>query len=208
MQLDEFLEKGPLLCSCQYSRANSKPSAECSSFIDTLFTVLRTKSYLPYSAASPSSSSFPSKSLDTGIPIPLDGLLSPSLPNAPDRNLKRSIENDERDGRPPAKGPRLSTEGQFSRYTNGQGRPDTRSTGGWGGRQDRSSGNGYRDGMEMYGNAMGIPAAMMMAAGMNGQMGQMNGRHQQAYQPPDQKRGICRDYHSTFFLFLSLRLVT
>jgi RNA-binding protein 26 len=38
---------------------------------------------------------------------------------------------------------------------------------------------------------MGMPV-------MNG-MGQMNNRRPQVYQPPDQKRGICRDYHSTFF---------
>ncbi|KAF5377555.1 hypothetical protein D9615_005206 [Tricholomella constricta] len=179
VQLDEFLE-----------------NAECSSFIDTLFTVLRTKSYLPYSAASPSSPSFGPKNLDTGIPIPLDGLLSPSLSQTPDRSLKRSSENDERDGRPPAKGPRLNTEGQFSRYTNGHGgRPENRSTGGWGGRGERPAATGYRDGMDMYGGGMMMPGGMVMS-GMNAPMGQMNGRRQQVYQPPDQKRGICRDYHN------------
>ncbi|KAG5648152.1 hypothetical protein DXG03_006106 [Asterophora parasitica] len=184
VQLDEFLDK-----------------AECSSFIDTLFTVLRTKSYLPYSAASPSSPSFDPKNPDNGIPIPLDGLLSPSLSQPPDRNLKRSSENDERDGRPPAKGPRLSTEGQFSRYTNGHGgRPENRSTGGWGGRDGQGPGaNGYRDGMDVYGagpgGGMGMQGGMILQ-GMNAAMGQMNGRRQHAYQPPDQKRGICRDYHN------------
>ncbi|KAF8078389.1 hypothetical protein FPV67DRAFT_1571260 [Lyophyllum atratum] len=179
VQLDEFLEK-----------------AECASFIDTLFTVLRTKTYLPYSAASPTSPSFGPKTLDTGIPIPLDGLLSPSLSQTPDRNLKRSMENDERDGRPPAKGPRLSTEGQFSRYANGHGgRPETRSTGGWGGGGEGPAGNGYGDGMDMYGGGMVMPGGMMMQ-GMN-TMSQMNGRRPQAYQPPDQKRGICRDYHNS-----------
>lgn len=34
---------------------------------------------------------------------------------------------------------------------------------------------------------------------MMGGMGPMNGgRRPQPYQPPDQKRGICRDYHSEF----------
>ncbi|TFK41394.1 hypothetical protein BDQ12DRAFT_647376 [Crucibulum laeve] len=184
VQLDEFLEK-----------------AECSSFIDTLFTVLRTKSYLPYSA-SPSSPSFASKPLDNGIPIPLDGLLTPSSP--PDsRTRKRSIENDERDGRPPAKGPRLNTDGQFSRYGNGR---DSRSTGGWGGQGDGPRGDGYRDfgmngGMNGYGGPMGgmqMGMGMGLMGGMNGMngMGPMNGRRPQAYQPPDQKRGICRDYHN------------
>lgn len=43
--------------------------------------------------------------------------------------------------------------------------------------------------------------------GMNG-MGQMNGRRPQTYQPPDQKRGICRDYHSKILLtFILVTLV-
>ncbi|KAG6902820.1 hypothetical protein C0995_011307 [Termitomyces sp. Mi166 len=183
VQLDEFLEK-----------------AACASFIDTLFTVLRTKSYLPYSAASPSSPSFASKNLDNGIPIPLDGLLSPSLSQSAERSLKRNVENDERDERAPAKAPRLSNEGQFSRYSNGQGgRGENRSTGGWGGRGDqRQSSNGYRDGVDMLGAGMGADMVMggMMMPGMNSPMGQMNGRRSQVYQPPDQKRGICRDYHN------------
>ncbi|KAG6885952.1 hypothetical protein C0993_007454 [Termitomyces sp. T159_Od127] len=179
VQLDEFLEK-----------------TECTSFIDTLFTVLRTKSYLPYSATSPSSSSFNSKSLDNGIPIPLDGLLSPSLPQSPERSLKRNSENDERDERGPAKAPRLSTEGQFSRYPNSQGgRGENRSTGSWGSRGDqRQVANGYKDGVDMFGVGMG--ASMVMGGMMMPGMGQMNGRRSQVYQPPDQKRGICRDYHN------------
>ncbi|KAJ7655070.1 hypothetical protein DFH06DRAFT_489633 [Mycena polygramma] len=160
LQLDEFLEK------------------ECPPFIETLFTVLRTKSYLPY-GASPSSA-FPPGSADTGIPIPL-GIHSSSV--SPDRTRKRSFDNDERDGRPPAKGPRLSSEGQFSRYSNGRGGGPDRSTGGWGARVERPPvGGGYRDSMSS--GAMGV----------NG--GQMNGRRPQPYLPPDQKRGICRDYHN------------
>ncbi|KAF8807181.1 hypothetical protein BYT27DRAFT_7137640 [Phlegmacium glaucopus] len=171
VQLDEFLEK------------------ECSSFIETLFTVLRTKSYLPYGAA-PASPSFSEKPLlDTGIPIPLDGLLTPTTPQ--ERTRKRSNTNDERDGRPPAKGPRLNTEGQFSRYGNGgaDGRMGQLSTGGWG----RLQGDRFRDGgLGPYNNGQ---MSVVMGMGMNG-MGQMNSRRPQTYQPPDQKRGICRDYHN------------
>ncbi|KAF8213326.1 hypothetical protein K438DRAFT_1803787 [Mycena galopus ATCC 62051] len=137
VQLDEFLEK-----------------AECQPFIDTLFTVLRTKSYLPYGTA-PSTSAFPTNSGDGGIPIPI----------------------------PATKGPRLSSEGQFSRYSNGRGGgPDSRSTGGWGARVDRPPANGYHD---------PTPQMNPGGMGMNG-----NGRRPLPYLPPDQKRGICRDYHN------------
>ncbi|KAJ4476761.1 hypothetical protein J3R30DRAFT_3488695 [Lentinula aciculospora] len=106
-QLDEFLEK------------------ECAPFIDTLFTALRTKSYLPYTDE-------PvvvlSKSLDTGIPIPLDALLS--SPTSPEGSRKRSLENPDSGGRPSSKGPRL--EGLHSRYANGRGGAlDTRSQNGY-----------------------------------------------------------------------------
>ncbi|KAJ7139873.1 hypothetical protein C8R44DRAFT_604861 [Mycena epipterygia] len=168
VQLDEFLEK-----------------AECPPFIDTLFTVLRTKSYVPY-GASPSTSSFSTNPADTGIPIPLD---IPTSSTSPDRTRKRSFDNDERDGRPPAKGPRLSSEGQFSRYSNGrEGGPDARSTGGWGARVERPPVTGYRE---------QPPHINQGGMGMNGNAGgQMNGRRPQPYLPPDQKRGICRDYHN------------
>jgi RNA-binding protein 26 len=172
---------------------------EVPSFIDTLFTALRTKSYLPYTTATPPASS-PSPNQDTGIPIPLDALLSPSGSASPDRGRKRSNENDERDGRPPAKGPRLSTEGQFSRYSNGAG-GDTRSTGGWGAPGDRNG----RAGMNGHGQGgnVGMQGSGNMA-GMNGYMGYTNGRRPQSYQPPDQKRGVCRDYHSAFYSTFSL----
>lgn len=162
-QLEEFLEKeGP-------------------SFIDTLFTVLRTKTYLPYTASDPTSSfSLPShsQSADTGIPIPLDGLLSNHSPTG--RGQKRSLEHDERDGRPPTKGARLSAEGQFSRYPNGR---DSRSTGTWSGGQNRAGGQG----MMMNGT---------VGSGMNGSNQNVNTRRPQNYQPPDQRKGICRDYHN------------
>lgn len=195
VQLDEFLEKGqfPLGWFLQYSIDPFQ--AECSSFIETLFTVLRTKSYLPYGAA-PASPSFSEKPLDTGIPIPLDGLLTPTAPQ--ERTRKRSNTNDERDGRPPAKGPRLSTEGQFSRYGNGgaDGRMGQLSTGGWG----LPQGDGFRNGGVGVFNVGQMGGIM----GMNG-MGQMNGRRPQTYQPPDQKRGICRDYHSKVLLTFILK---
>ncbi|KDR84750.1 hypothetical protein GALMADRAFT_131542 [Galerina marginata CBS 339.88] len=179
VQLDEFLEK------------------ECSSFIDTLFTVIRTKSYLPYNAAPASPSSAP-KTLDNGIPIPLDVLLQPSS----ERTRKRSSADDERDGRPPAKGPRLNNDGHFSRYSNGgDGRLGPQSSGGW----SRPQMDRFRDGSMggMGGMGMGMSMGMggfpgqMVGMGMNGMgMGSMNGRRPQGYQPPDQKRGICRDYHN------------
>ncbi|KAF5368363.1 hypothetical protein D9758_002381 [Tetrapyrgos nigripes] len=155
-QLDEFLEK------------------ECSPFIDTLFTALRTKSYLPYSSGS---DAMPSKSLDTGIPIPLDGLLSPSIPTSPSSSRKRSLEDVDREDRAPAKGQRINSDGQFSRYGKGRGSgPDYRSTGGWNNR-----GRGQD-------NVYGAPQ------GMNG-MGNSSNNRPTSYQPPDQRR-VCRDYYN------------
>ncbi|KAF9480435.1 hypothetical protein BDN70DRAFT_832781 [Pholiota conissans] len=180
VQLDEFLEK------------------ECSSFIDTLFTVIRTKSYLPYQAVQ-ESTSFPTKSLDQGIPIPLDALLTPATntTTSPDRTRKRSTTDDERDGRPPAKGPRLNADAQFSRYGNGtnggDGRMGPHSSGGWTRPPFRDGGMPMGMGMGPYGGPM--PGMGINGMGMNG-MGIMNNRRPQGYQPPDQKRGICRDYHN------------
>ncbi|KAG8220113.1 hypothetical protein J3R82DRAFT_1133 [Butyriboletus roseoflavus] len=150
-QLEEFLEKeGP-------------------SFIDTLFTVLRTKSYLPYTTSPPpsqSSSSNPHPT-DAGIPIPLDSLLSNNSPS-PERGQKRTHADDDRDAHHPAKGPRLTVDGQFSRYSSGR---DALSTGQWGPRNDR------------HGPVNGAGPAV-------------NGQRIQTYQPPDQRRGVCRDYHN------------
>ncbi|CAK5279976.1 unnamed protein product [Mycena citricolor] len=115
-QLEEFLEK------------------ECPRFIDTLFTALRTKSYLPYSVDSSSG---------IGIPIPVGG-------SSVERSRKRGLEDAEMDGQGPAKGPRLSNEGQFSRYSNGRGGP---ATGVWGPHVDAQM---YRD------------MSAHMAMGMNG----------------------------------------
>ncbi|KAG9314665.1 hypothetical protein JVU11DRAFT_5470 [Chiua virens] len=148
-QLEEFLEK------------------ESPSFIDTLFTVLRTKSYLPYTnSPPPSQSSSPNPHpTDAGIPIPLDGLL-PNNVSALERGQKRPHLDDDRDSLP-AKGPRLTADGQISRYSSGR---DARSTGQWGPRNDRGP--------------------------LNGAGPSMNGQRIQTYQPPDQRRGICRDYHN------------
>ncbi|XP_006454808.1 hypothetical protein AGABI2DRAFT_198413 [Agaricus bisporus var. bisporus H97] len=159
IQLDEFLEK------------------ECPPFVDTLFTVLRTKSYLPYT-----SEPAPPRAVDSGIPIPLD-LITPSPSDSNmERGRKRSLEADDRDGRPPAKGARVSSEEEFSRYGNGSGR----SSGQWEGRGGDGRRGDYVNGrMDAY----HVP--------MMGGMGQMNGvRRPHSYYPPEQKRGICRDYYN------------
>ena len=78
-------------------------------FIDTLFTVLRTKSYIPYaSALAPSTSQISAAAGgdDAGIPIPLDAIMSPPIPTGPSALRKRALE-DGGDGNAPAKGPRL-----------------------------------------------------------------------------------------------------
>ncbi|KAA1468608.1 hypothetical protein DENSPDRAFT_476953 [Dentipellis sp. KUC8613] len=128
-QLEEFLEKeGP-------------------PFIDTLFTALRTKSYLPYGTSSPPATpshtqAQPIQTVDNGIPIPLDALLGLSNSVSPDRSRKRGPDYDDQDGRPP-KGPRLSNE----RWGNGA----------WDGRGPRPRARG--DVMD---------GGMVMGGGMNG----------------------------------------
>jgi RNA-binding protein 26 len=127
--------------------------------------------------------------MDTGIPIPLDALLPPSH-GSPERGQKRSMEYDERDGRP-AKGPRLSaddSQGQFSRFPNGRG---------MGQRDSRGGMDGHDGGVQMGG--------MGMNGAMNGHMGGMNGPRPHSYQPPDLKRGLCRDYHRESLSRLSSR---
>ncbi|TCD67536.1 hypothetical protein EIP91_012290 [Steccherinum ochraceum] len=157
-QLDEFLEK------------------ESPRFVEALFNVLRSKSYLPYGAPPPSttSASTSSQPQDGGIPIPLDGLLNPSGSSS-GHVRKRSFDRD--DDLRPAKGPRLNADGQFSRY--GQ-RPD----GGRGTWQQRGE----------RGGRMNIPGrADFMDGGMNGAVDGMNGRGPYRQQ---ERRGICRDYHN------------
>jgi RNA-binding protein 26 len=186
VQLDEFLEKGQFDDAVQgtCTDLSKRLQAECASFIETLFTVIRTKSYLPYNAVGA-----PSSSLDNGIPIPLDALLTSSS-ISPDRTRKRSNTDDDRDGRPPAKNPRLG-DGPYNGYGGGDGRVGPQAPGGWTRPPYRDGGMGMGMGMNNFNNQMGM-------VGMNG-MGPMNGRRPQGYQPPDQiKRGICRDYHSAY----------
>ena len=170
-QLEEFLEKGIRL-STPLNFPPLTSVLEVPSFIDTLFTVLRTKSYLPYTTSPPPSQPSSSNPLptDAGIPIPLDSFLSNNAPS-PERRPKRTHVDEVHDAVRPAKGPRLTVDGQFSRYSSGR---DTRSTGQWAPRTDRQ------------GSANGIGPAVL------------NGQRIQTYQPPDQRRGVCRDYHSMY----------
>ncbi|KAH8100565.1 hypothetical protein BXZ70DRAFT_1022606 [Cristinia sonorae] len=155
-QLDEFLEK------------------ECSGFINTLFNVLRTKSYLPYTPPSPTTHAATSSSsiADGGIPIPLDALLTSSGPSS--GHVRKRSFDDDHDLRP-SKGPRLNADGQFSRYDRQDGR------GQWQQRGERTSR------MNIQGQAD------FMDGGMNGAMDGMNGRGPYRQQ---ERRGICRDYHN------------
>lgn len=170
-QLEEFLEKGSRFPGHLHIHRSRHSASEGPSFINTLFTVLRTKSYVPYTTSPPPSQ--PSSSnphlTDAGIPIPLDGMLSNNA-SSPERGQKRTHADDDHNALRPAKGPRLTVDGQFSRYSTGR---DTRSTGQWGPRTERQG-----------------PA--------NGTLPAMNGQRIQTYQPPDQRRGVCRDYHSTY----------
>jgi len=117
--------------------------------------------------------------------------MSPSIPDSPERTRKRSIENDDLDGRPATKGMRLSARGKFSRYSNGRDvGPDSRSTGGWGARVDRHERQG------LIGQGIPMNHANIMGDLMGNMNGHPNGGIPQNYRPPDLKRGICRDYHS------------
>lgn len=170
-QLDEFLEKGAsLVISFSHFSDHFTLYIECPPFIDALFTTLRTKSYLPYnSPPPPPASSLPT---DTGIPIPLDAIIPSGPSNPPERSRKRQSDYAE-DIRPP-KGPRVSQDGPFSRH--GPSRGPGWSNGNWG------NGAPGRAGYDEVNGAMGP---------------RMNGRVPPTqYHPPDQRRGICRDYYS------------
>lgn len=108
-----------------------------------------------------------------GIPIPLDGLLTSLSAQEQQRSRKRSGSGLEDDGRL-HKGPRLNNIGAFSRYGDGMG-------------------GGIITGMEWMARQGYVGGRGMQPFGLP-----MNGRQQQGYQPPDHKRGICRDYHSMF----------
>lgn len=116
----------------------------------------------------------PIKSEDhqVGIPIPLDDLVS-------DRGRKRNLETDE-DGRPSPKGPRLSSDGSFSRF-NPPGRRST-SINGRGGLHGEGPSNVY------YPQGGRLDNVMHM------------------YRPPNAfggrgRRGICRDYYSEYYYY-------
>lgn len=187
-QLEEFLEKGTVTPRLGINTAKTLNMAndlapEASKFVDSLFSALRSKSYLPYE---------PIKDVpDGGIPIPLDALMSSA--GSSDRVRKRSLEEDDHD-HPPPKGPRLSNEGHFSRY-HGQSR----------GNSDPRSG-------QMNGRSMVRPEGPYMNGQMRAQIGIDVHHTSPVYRPPapagglngrGRRGGICRDYHSKSFAFLS-----
>ncbi len=175
-QLDEFLEKGASLVTPFSYLLNCFACIECSPFLDALFTALRTKSYLPYNSPPPPPA--PLLHADNGIPIPLDAIIPSGSSSPPERSRKRQSEYDN-DIRPP-KGPRVSQDGPFSRH--GPHRGPGLSNGNWGGGgPGRASFGGSPD-------------------DVNGAMGpRMNGRGPPTPYPPDQRRGVCRDYYSEHF---------
>ncbi|EJD55496.1 hypothetical protein AURDEDRAFT_109804 [Auricularia subglabra TFB-10046 SS5] len=132
---------------------------EAPAFTEQLLAALRTKSYMPYAADAPLA-----RSEDPGIPIPLDALVPPAA------GQKRSAEGDDFDRAPP-KGPRLSSDGNFSRYGPG---PSHSNGGAWRGGEQRGQGAG-RGG---YAN------------------GGANGRPQNDMSQRGPRRGLCRDYHN------------
>ncbi|KAH8120240.1 hypothetical protein DFH11DRAFT_43142 [Phellopilus nigrolimitatus] len=160
-QLDEFFENG------------------ASAFIDTLFAALRSKSYIPYSSSSGPYPPASNKSQDTGIPIPLDALISPSTSTSPDRGTKRSLDDEDRESRGPPKGPRLSNEAYFSRnsHANGHGQADN-----W----QRGQIDGQRGDYGMNGGLIN---------GTNGHGGHGGRPYQAPNGRPMLPRGVCRDYH-------------
>ena len=174
-QLDEFLEKGASVLIPFSHFLITSACIEGPPFLDTLFTALRTKSYLPYSSPPPPPA--PLLPADNGIPIPLDAIIPSGSSSPPDRSRKRQSEYDD-DIRPP-KGPRVSQDGSFSRHSPHRG-PGW-SNGNWGGGGPGRPGFGGSPD-DVNGVAMGP---------------RMNGRGPSSqYHPPDQRKGICRDYYS------------
>ncbi|KZT41348.1 hypothetical protein SISSUDRAFT_303216 [Sistotremastrum suecicum HHB10207 ss-3] len=164
-QLEEFLEQ------------------ESGRFVETLFSALRSKAYLPYS----DSSAPPAD--DAGIPIPIDALVTPTS-SKPQRPLKRSLEQVDRshegeEDRAPPKGPRKSIDGQFSRHPSHRNNGSNNGSNSWG-RGDRNY-NGHVNGGQSNG-AFG-------RGGMNGYNGR-NGRAQDTAAGGPDQRPICRDYHN------------
>ena len=170
-----FSKKARHLSLPSHNFLNSFACIEGPPFLDALFTTLRTKSYLPYNSPPPPSA--PSLPTDNGIRIPLDAIIPSGSSSPPERSRKRQSDYAE-DIRPP-KGPRVSQDGPFSRH--GPHRGPGWSNGNWGGGgPGRTSYGGSPDDVN---GAMGPP--------------RMNGRGPPTqYNPPDQRRGVCRDYYS------------
>jgi RNA-binding protein 26 len=146
-QLEEFLEKGMDYVFPHCFLVLTYP-VEGPSFIDALFNVLRTKSYLPYTTGTTAVDSLTS----TGIPIPLDALLSPSWSSSQAQGVKRSFDVDDSDPRP-TKGPRLRREGDFSR--NGG---DNQPIGGW---RSPNARRGWHDAHGAGDGAMGVSYSVL-----------------------------------------------
>jgi RNA-binding protein 26 len=151
------------LCICLRFPKCSDVHAETSQFVDRLFTTLKSKSFktsttnspkpapitsktAPAPAPAPTASSSTSK--DSGIPIPLDALLTSKSDS---RGTKRRLDSDTGPGdqsRSPPKGPRLR-DSTVSRYdsSNGPGRSENGARGYRDERdrvRDRDSRNGVR----------------------------------------------------------------
>jgi RNA-binding protein 26 len=156
--------------------------------VDTLFSALRSKAYIPYNATGSSTSP---DARNGGDPIPLDVnalLASPSSPR--DRSRKRPFDSrddiDSVGSRPPPKGPRMHNQQHAPRHPRGD----------WG------RGNGHRGGMHASNishrdddmSMNGVPTRPRHG-------GQNNGMPVNGPDPHAQKeRPICRDYHSTSFI--------
>jgi RNA-binding protein 26 len=98
-ELEEFLEKGVFAFVWAFDTCSDAGHADGPRFIDQLFNVLRTKSYIPYSASSSSGAGAASVDGD-------DAMGSPSnASGSPRASRKRPLEDDSE--RPPPKGPRL-----------------------------------------------------------------------------------------------------
>jgi RNA-binding protein 26 len=101
-ELDEFLEKGWHCLDIESHKFQLMSGADGPNFINGLFNALRTQSYLPYSAASPSAGASADPGTDNATTSPSSSSNPASSPNG---NRKRSLEDEGE--HPPAKGPRL-----------------------------------------------------------------------------------------------------
>ena len=103
----------------------------CEPFVNSLFSALRSKSYIPYTTSSQPSSSTnaAASSSDAGIPIPLDAFISPASPG---RGQKRGLDDSDSYQQGPSKGARL-TDGSFAGHPqqNGHGLPQVENGSVW-----------------------------------------------------------------------------